>query len=153
MIFIYHPDAATMTAYALRQWLASTLADVLSTPPADREITTPPSAGALLDLGLPDYPWQFEPRHLTDDRETQGGVHFSRLRAIRRQGTLNFSSVPGSVIPHWRAWHTATQGGRLPFIAQLPDLAVLPVLTPGDFPLSLVRLERWRGALNLIEAL
>ena len=148
MIFIYHPDAAVMTPYALRQWLDSTEAAAVT----DREITAPPVSGRLLDLGLPDYPWQFEPRHLAEDRETQGGAHFSRLRAIRRQGTLNFSNVPGSVIPHWRAWHVATQGGRLPFLAQLPGLAVLPVLAPGDFPLSLVRLERWRGALNLIEA-
>lgn len=145
----YHPNGAALTAYALNLWLTAALAAVPTAPAG--EIVTVPVPGILLDLGLPNYPWQVETDYLSDDRETQGGKTYSRIRAERRQGRLNFSGVPSCMIDQWRAWHVATRGGRIPFIVQLPDLSAMIAVAPGSFPLSLVSMERWAGSLAVRE--
>lgn len=143
MRVVYHPNGATLTPYAMSLWLAATVA----------AIGNPPAPGVALDLGDPDYPWRFETGYLADDRETQGGKTFSRIHATRLQGTLNFSGVPSSELPGWLAWYEATQGFRQTFVLQLPDMTVLRAVAPAiQFPLELVKQERWAGSLNVVEA-
>jgi hypothetical protein len=142
MRIVYHPDSATMSDYALGQWLSATLA----------AIDNPPAPGIALDLGNPDYPWSFEPEYLADDRETSGGKCFSRIRATRLQGMLNMSAVHSGELPAWRGWYAATLGFRRPFALRLPELTVLGAVAPvKKFPLALVSLEEWAGQINVVE--
>lgn len=142
MRVVYHPSGATLSDYALNQWLIATLA----------AIDNPPSPGVALELCNPDYPWQFELEYLADDRETQGGKTFSRIRTTRLTGVLNMSTVHSSEIPAWRNWYAATVGFRIPFVLRLPDLTVLAAVSPAKkFPLSLVSLEEWAGLLNVVQ--
>lgn len=142
MRVVYHPSAATLSDLALNQWLIATLA----------AIDSPPSPSVALELCNPDYPWQFEPEYLADDRETQGGHVHSIVRATRLTGVLNISAVHSSEIPAWRNWYAATVGFRKPFVLRLPDLTVLAAVAPAKkFPLSLVSLEEWAGSLNVVQ--
>lgn len=142
MRLIYHPTGSTLSDYALRQWLAA----------ATAAVDAPPAPGVILDTINPDYPWSLEPEYLADDRETQGGKFYSRVRASRLLGTINFSGIHSSDIPAWRACYAATQGFRLPVVLRLPELNIINAVAPAKvFPLALVSLESWSGSLNVVQ--
>ena len=142
MRVVYDPSGAGMPDATLRARLLAALSDM----------GHPPAPLVALDLGLPDYPYQIDAVYLTDDRETQGGVTHSRLRAVLRRGELNFSSVHTDDVAAWRAWYAATQGFRRPFAVELPDGQTLLAAAPANrFPLILTSLESWEGSLSLRE--
>ena len=108
MRIAYHPDGATLSAYDLSQWIASALSDISAAP------------GVVIAVNHPKHPYFFGPEIQSDDRETQGGVRFSRVRAIRRRASLEFNLCKPEIDALWRAWHLATLGGRIPFIWEEP---------------------------------
>ena len=108
MRIAYHPDGATLSAYDLSQWIASALSDISAAP------------GVVIAVNHPKHQYFFGPEIQSDDRETQGGVRFSRVRAIRRRASLEFNLCKPEIDALWRAWHLATLGGRIPFIWEEP---------------------------------
>lgn len=110
-------------------------------------------AGLLIDLGPPNYPYKFEAEVLADDRQTQGGLVYSKVRATRRQGVFAFGNIHSSKLPAWRSWYFWTQGFRIPFYIEFPDTTLVRCVAPGAFPLALVKLERWAGSFTAMETL
>ena len=142
MRIIYHPAGQTLRPAVLRQMLNAALADM----------SVPVSPLVALDIGLPDYPYQIGKQYLADDRKTLGGATYSRVVASLSSGALNFSGVHSADIAGWRAWFDATNGFRLPFAVELPDMQRLVATAAADrFPLVLVDHETWDGSLNLSE--
>ncbi len=108
MRIAYHPDGATLSAYALSQWIAAALTDIAAAP------------GVVISVSDPKHPYFFGAEIQSDDRETQGGARFSRVRTVRRRAALEFNLVRENEDALWRAWHLATLGGRTPFIWEEP---------------------------------
>lgn len=108
MRIAYHPNGATLSAYALAQWVSAALAD-MDAP-----------GGVVIRVNDPKHPYFFGPEIVADDRETQGGARFSRLRSIRRRASLEFQLCKPEIEARWRDWHLATHGGRIAFVWEEP---------------------------------
>lgn len=104
MRIAYHPDGATLSAYALAQWIAAARADLHAAP------------SIVIAVSDPKHPYFFGPEILADDRETQGGARYSRLRSRRRRAALQFNTVLEDEEALWQGWQLATNGGRIPFL-------------------------------------
>lgn len=117
MRIAYHPTGAAVTAYALAQWLDAARLDIAAAP------------GTVATLADPKHPYAFGSEILADDRETQGGKRYSRIRAVRRRATLEFPSISMADDAAWQAWHLATQGGRVPFVWEEPTTRELIAVT------------------------
>ena len=108
MRIAYHPNGATLSAYALAQWVSAALAD-MDAP-----------GGVVIRVNDPKHPYFFGPEIVADDRETQGGARFSRLRSIRRRASMEFNLCKPEIEALWRGWHLATHGGRIAFVWEEP---------------------------------
>lgn len=109
MRLAYHPNAATMTAYALNAWAAQSAVDVFS------------GGGVVVTVSNPKHPYRFGVEVVADDRETQGGNLYSRVRSVRRRGTLEFPVCTSDENNVWVAWYLATLGGRVQFMIEEPE--------------------------------
>lgn len=139
MRVLYRPDGDTLTRAQLRAWVALTLADFEG------------AAGVMIEITDPQYPYAFERSAVADDRRTQGGVHYARIRYQGRSGSWVFGLVPEVEMPDWRAWYDATMGLRLPFVAEAPGLGPVACLAPGPFPLQQQSPLRWGGQMAVEE--
>lgn len=146
MRIAYHSTASALQPAQLSAWLTATLAlsavdfDALASP------------GVLLTITDPDYPFAFERQRLATDRQTLGGVGYSRQYGGQRSGDWHFSRVHAVEIAAWRLWYEATAGLRLPFVVEIGSDRYRAI-APGPFPLTLTAFERWSGALPIREAL
>ncbi len=74
----------------------------------------------MISVSDPKHPYFFGAEIQSDDRETQGGASFSRVRTVRRPAAREFNLARENEDALWRAWHLATLGGRTPFIWEEP---------------------------------
>lgn len=142
MRIAYHPNSSTLRPDQLKTWLAA----------AALNIDAVPAPGVVLEITDPNYPFSFENSVVADDRITQGGASYAVVRYSARSGQWDYSNIHSAEVDSWRDWYSATQGMRLPFIAEI-GAANYRAVAPGAFPLTLVKLERWAGQLNVQEAL
>ena len=91
MRIAYHPNGATLSAYALAQWVSAALAD-MDAP-----------GGVVIRVNDPKHPY-----------------FFGRLRSIRRRASLEFQLCKPEIEARWRDWHLATHGGRIAFVWEEP---------------------------------
>lgn len=104
--------------------------------------------GTLVTVDSPVKPFAFEDTVFADDRESLGGVGYSKVHHTARAGPLSFEGVPNGQLPSWRAWYGATSGFRRGFVIEEPlNLSIHLVRAPGAFPLVLMRGTRWAGAM------
>lgn len=108
MRIAYHPDGASLSAYQLAQWIAAARSNLAAAP------------GVVITVNDPKHPYFFGPEIQSDDRETQGGARFSRVRTVLRRASMEFNLCKPEIEQRWRAWHLATLGGRIPFIWEEP---------------------------------
>ena len=106
MRIAYHPNAANMSDYALRVWLAAASIDVFS------------GGGVVVSVGTPKHPYSFGVEVTADDRETQAGQMYSRVRSVKRRGVIEFPVCSPTQNDVWKAWYVATLGGRVPFMIE-----------------------------------
>lgn len=110
--------------------------------------------GTLITITNPSYPFRFGVDRMTDDRETVGGVRYSRFYHAARQGKWRFDYVPRSALATWESWYDTTQGFRLGFAATDPiDSTPYLVKAGGSFPLQDVFFDGMSGAIDVKEML
>lgn len=135
MRIAYHPNSATISAYALDAWLAATVA---AWPTV--------GAGTLIDVRAPRHPLRIESDTAADDRTTRGGRQFSKINYTRREAALEFPPITEAEAAIWRAFYAATQGFRLPFILEHPlTLAKIVMQGAGPFPFTLTSRGQYSG--------
>ena len=141
MRIAYNPNGATLSAYALRQWLTAAKSDIAAAP------------GVLIRVNDPRHPYFFGREVLADDRQTQGGIQHSRILTVRRRATLDFNLCKADIDALWQGWHTATFGGRIPFVWEEPLTGELIAVTSNVN--TVTRRETYRryqpATLELIE--
>ena len=141
MRIAYHPGGAQLSAYELAQWISAALADINAAP------------GVVIRVNAPKNPYFFGQEIQADDRETQGGARYSRLRSIRRRASLEFQLCRPEIDALWRGWHLATLGGRIPFVWEEPLTGELIAVTSAVS--TVTRMETYRryqpASLELIE--
>ena len=108
MRIAYHPNGSSMTTYQLRQWVNS----------AKSNPSAPPSI--LITVSHPTYPYDFGLSVMADDRKTVGGDDYSRILSARRRGQMTFGISDATENELWKAWHSATLGGRVPYLLEEP---------------------------------
>lgn len=135
MRIAYHSTGADLTDYALGVWLAASKAAIGSVS----------SPGVLVALADPRHPHRFETAVLSDDRATQGGAQYSRILGTVRRGEFEFNTIADADAAAWRSWHSATYGGRIPFVIELPLTGeVVIVKAAVEQPLQQVGYKRWQ---------
>lgn len=143
MKIAYHPDSATLSAAVLDAWLAATLA---AWPDA--------GAGTLITVRDPKHPMRIEADTAADDRTTQGGRQFSKIKYTRREIALEFPPIRESEAAIWRAFYAATNGFRLPFIIEHPLTMGKIVVHGGQaFPFTLTSRDGYSGSVKWSERL
>lgn len=143
MRLAYHPNAATLSDYALDIWLAATVA---AWPTV--------GAGTLISLTAPKYPFRIEPDTSADDRQTRGGKLFSKINFTRREAALEFPPISPDEVLLWRAFYSATKGFRKPFILEHPQTREKIILSGGQpFPFTLTTRNRYTGQVKWSERL
>lgn len=110
MRLAYHPNGVNLTSYALNAWLQQAKIDILSVPNA-----------VLADVGAPAHPYKFGGVVLSDDRETQTGLQYSRIKSVRRMASIEFPVCSIERKDVWDAWYVATLGGRVQFMFEEPN--------------------------------
>ena len=137
MRIAYHSTGAALTDYALGVWLAAAKAAIGS-------VSAP---GVLVTLADPKHPHAFETETLADDRATQGGAVYSRILGTVRRGHLEFQTIADADAAAWRSWHTATEGGRVPVVIEMPltNESVI-VKAAVAAPLVQTNYKRWQPA-------
>jgi hypothetical protein len=145
MRLAYHSTGSALSAYALDVWLAATKAAIGSVV----------SPGVLLNVSDPAAPWAFENETSAEDRATLGGVGWSKINHTRRVGDWSFPNMGATEAGYWRAWYSATQGGRVPFVVEMPlSGGSIAVRCPTGVILRLTSPGRWRlGGLRVEEVL
>ena len=137
MRIAYHSTGADLSDYALGVWLAAAQAAIGS-------VSAP---GMLVTLADPRHPHRFETAVLSDDRITQGGAVYSRILGTVRRGRFEFNTVADADAAAWRAWHSATLGGRVPFVVELPlTREAVIVKAAVAAPLEQTSYRRWQPA-------
>lgn len=143
MRLAYHSAGTTLTAYALDVWLAAAKAAIGSVS----------SPGVLLALPDPKHPYAWATDVIADDRNTLAGLPWSRVQGTLRRGRLEFQTIPQASLAAWEAWHTATLGGRIPFVVELPHNAEAVAVT-ARIPrvAELTAYRRWQPAsIEIVE--
>ncbi|GBG03896.1 hypothetical protein AZSI13_32230 [Azospira sp. I13] len=141
--FAYHLNGKGLSHAALRRWCRGVV---------DAGLAGVVAPGDVVELTTPSLPWAFEQSVVADDRVSEGGKSFSRIKYTGREGVWTFANVQEAEVPAWRSWYLATAGGRLPFVLEFRDVLHV-VVAPGPFPLVMQRAEIWAGQLTVREAL
>jgi hypothetical protein len=144
MRICYHPTGDTLTRAQINAWIAAALAGIDTVSP-----------GVLITVQNPEFPYAVEQSTVADDRVTLGGIGYSRIRYRAKGGVLKFAYVNDTEVTSlWRPWYAATDGGRVPFVIDLPLAeGLLAVRAPGPFPLQREKPAFWSGGLTLAEHL
>lgn len=110
MLIAYYPNGLNIGRATLSSWLtaAKAAADLVASP------------GIVIAVDDPRYPYSWGHVILADDRQTQGGLVYSKIHGSRRVAELEFTLGREDKSSTWESWHVATAGGRIPFVWREP---------------------------------
>ncbi len=110
--------------------------------------------GQFIDIQEPAYPYGFLKTVLTTDRQTQGGVKYSKIHGNTRAGQWQFKNISAiDDLINWNNWFDATNGFRQGFIVEeaLTNEIIIIKAPTATHPLTHTRPGLMNGTLSAQE--
>ena len=110
--------------------------------------------GNLINIRAPKWPYAFEQSVLATDKQSVGGVGFSKIHYKKSTGLFSWGGIQRSELPKWRSWYDDTNGFRGGYILEAPFLNEIKLVrSPSQFPLVSSAKNNLSGSLKIEEIL